>query len=182
LFGHEFNQASEDKNELKALLKFYYGTLSDKYSTGQLDSEGYLILRGDAIDAIPRNAIRLGDALNFIDSEWEMANVPIDYVVYRGIKDMESSRLFSDRSVRNTYKYTYSLLSEFFPQYNYRRHYTNTKMDMIFWDSIHDVSIQDDYLSTRLINNSTFRKYMGDLYTDQKFFNITKCMHFLSML
>jgi SAM-dependent methyltransferase len=182
LFSHEFNQASEDKNGLKSLLRFYYEALSDKYSTGQLDSEGYPILRGDAIDAIPRNAIRLGDELNFIDGEWGMANVPIDYVLYRGIKDMGSSTLFSGRSVRNTYKYTYGLLREFFPQYNYERHYANTKMDMIFWDSIHDVSIQDDYLSTRLINNSTFRKYMSDLYTDPKFFNITKCMHFLSML
>ncbi len=182
LLNYDIYKVLHNKNELNAIIKLYYNELSNKYSTGLQDSEGYLILRGNAVDAISKNALKLDDTINFIDEEWDMEKVTIDYVMYRCIKNMTYSQLFTNGQVLNTYKHTYNTLKEFFPQYNYQRHYNNTKQDRIFMDTVHEVCIHNNYLSTRLFNNSVFRKCISEIYINPYFFSLTKCIHLIHTL
>jgi len=117
------------------LLRMYYREMIERYSIGTNDSEGFPLLRGEAIEFIFRNIVRKEGKLYCIDNEWVIeGNIPADYIMYRAISYdiIDSQKPWLEKKVKNPDKFTVELIKSFFPKYNRKRNQKNILMDEHF--------------------------------------------------
>ena len=127
------------KTKLMILMEEYYQVLFKQYSTGNMDKEGYPLMKSNSIDFIFRNIIRSGRDLLSIDEEWVSGELTTaDYVLYRCIKHdiIKSQFLLKRRRINNPEQFIIKLIKEFFPQYNKKRHRRNKILEKSFQNSV----------------------------------------------
>ncbi len=117
------------EKRLKTLFGKYLKEMTNTYSTGSYDREGYPILYGKAFDFILRNLIRTPQGeLKAIDLEWELTPITSEYVLYRClIHDLLSrENEWIPHSFRND-NFIINFVKNFYPQYNSKRLAKNKK-------------------------------------------------------
>ncbi|MDD4182246.1 MAG: hypothetical protein PHT53_00275, partial [Candidatus Omnitrophica bacterium] len=117
------------------LLRVYYREMIERYFIGTNDSEGFPLLRGEAIEFIFRNIVRKEGKSYCIDNEWVIeGNIPADYIMYRAISYdiIDSQKPWLEKKVKNPDKFTVELIKSFFPKYNRKRNQKNILMDEHF--------------------------------------------------
>ena len=123
------------KTRFLELLSIYYQELIRRFNTGNYDNEGYPLLKGDAIDFIFRNIIKIENKLIYIDNEWEIKSpIPADYIMYRNIVTdiIQVQKPWIVKRVRNVDKFIIGLMKHFFRNYGVSRHNRNKLLERSF--------------------------------------------------
>jgi len=168
--------AKNIKEKFTEILKIYYQELIKKYSVNSLDGKGYPLLRGVAVDFVPRNIIKKEGKLFSIDDEWTVGDhIPADYCLFRAINDV----LFSQqprvkKKIKNVDKFTIEIIKYFFPNYNTKRYIENITLEKKFQNTATAELFKINFINshkvlTQIKNFRPIRKLWNILPEDLKF-------------
>lgn len=77
--------SKDPETAMPTIFKMLHDGLIEDYSLGKLDDEGFILVRGEAIDYTLWNVVRSDDGeLHFIDRKWRCnGSLPSDYILFR---------------------------------------------------------------------------------------------------
>jgi len=126
-------------HHLEDMLHAYYSRLMELFSITEVDSEGYPLLKGEALDFIPRNVVKHNKTLVPIDLEWTMPGpIPADWVLFRCMRhDVIGSHYpYQKDAIPNPEQFKFDMMKRFFPSYTKERDARNLKNELAFQETV----------------------------------------------
>ncbi|NWF91941.1 MAG: class I SAM-dependent methyltransferase [Syntrophaceae bacterium] len=123
---------------LMNILAKYQNGLMKNCSIGEMDDEGYPLAKMDAIDFVPSNIILSDNEMLSMDHEWIYTQpISTDYIFFRALFIFVIEQypyILDNLSVpaNNFDKFIVSIMKEFYPQYDMKRHERNRKREEEF--------------------------------------------------
>ena len=130
---------SDPAHQLEEALRPYHSRLLELFSLNEEDHEGYPLLKGAALDFIPRNVVKYNGVLTPIDLEWTTTEpVTADHVIFRCMRyDVIGTHSpYQKESVGNPTRFKLDMMKRFFPLYTSERDTLNLKKELSFQQTV----------------------------------------------
>jgi len=161
-----FKQSPE--KELVRVIMLLHKELLYQFSTGEWDEDGYILVKGEAIDFSFWNVlVGVGNHLFFIDKKWKSKKpIPVDFVIFRNLFFLfEYIKPYIENKDRLLF--CSILMRHLFKNYSYERMMTIIHREEEFQQWTTGKSI--DFIADLRLNQNFFRKVkIEELLNDQR--------------